>query len=205
MVPIIILGGIYGGIFTPTEAAIVASDYAILVSIFVYKELKFRDLPRIFAKTALTSGTVMILVACATAFGRLLTMEQVPTNIASFILGISDNKIIVLLLINIFLLFVGMLMETLAAIIILSPILLSVVTPLGVDPIHFGVIMVMNLVIGMCTPPVGVNTFVASRLGGIKIEEMFKWLYVAIGVLIIVLMVCTYVPAISTFLPNLLK
>lgn len=205
MVPVIILGGIYGGIFTPTEAAIVACDYGLIVGIFVYKEIKLKDIFGIFKTTVLTSGTVMILVSCATAFGRLLAMEQVPTSIASFILSISDNKIIVLLLINIFLFVVGMLMETLAAIIILAPLLLSVVLPLGVDPIHFGVIMVVNLVIGMCTPPVGVNLFVASRLGGIKLEEMFRWLAPCIAVLLVVLVLITYIPALSTGLVSLMK
>lgn len=204
LVPVIILGGIYAGIFTPTEAAIIAADYAILISIFVYKELTFKDLPRVFAKTALTSGTVLILVACATAFGRVLTMEQLPTALANFIAGVSSNKIVILLLINVFLLVVGMLMETLAAIIILAPIFLPVVTGLGVDPIHFGLIMVMNLTIGQCTPPVGVNTFVACRIGSIKMESMFKWLFACIAMMIISLLICTYVPAISMALPNLI-
>ena len=205
MVPVIILGGIYGGIFTPTEAAVVASVYAILIGLFVYREIKFKDLAGIFRKSVLTSGTVMILVACATAFGRVLTMEHVPTAVAQIILGLSTNKYVVLLLINVFLFIVGMLMETLAAIIILTPILLPVVTQLGVDPVHFGVIMVVNLVIGMCTPPVGVNLFVGARLGGIKVEKMFKWLVPMIGVLLIVLMAVTYIEPISTFLPNLVK
>lgn len=128
MVPVIILGGIYGGIFTPTEAAIVACDYALIISIFVYKKISIKDIPAIFKSTVLTSGTVMILVACATSFGRLLTMAQVPNSIAAAILSVSSNRIVVLLLINVFLFFVGMLMETLAAIIILSPILLPIVT-----------------------------------------------------------------------------
>lgn len=205
MVPVIILGGIYGGFFTPTEAAIIACDYGLIIGIFVYKEIKIRDIPKILRSTALTSGTVMILVSCATAFGRLLAMEQVPTNVASFILSISDNKLVVLLLINIFLLVVGMLMETLAAIIILAPLLLSVVVPLGIDPIHFGVIMVVNLVIGMCTPPVGVNLFVAARIGGIKIESMFKWLIPCIGALLVVLLLVTYIPGLSLGLLSLFK
>ncbi len=205
MVPVIILGGIYGGFFTPTEAAIIACDYGLIIGIFVYKEIKIRDIPKILRSTALTSGTVMILVSCATAFGRLLAMEQVPTNVASFILSISDNKLVVLLLINIFLLIVGMLMETLAAIIILAPLLLSVVVPLGIDPIHFGVIMVVNLVIGMCTPPVGVNLFVAARIGGIKIEAMFKWLIPCIAALLVVLLLVTYIPSLSLGLLSLFK
>jgi len=205
LVPFIILGGIYGGYFTPTEAAIVACDYALFISIFIYKEIKIKDLPKILKKTVLTSGTTLILVACATAFGRLLTILQVPTTIAQFILGISTNKIVVLLIINIFLFFVGMLMETLAAIIILAPLLLEVVIPLGISPLHFGVIMVVNLVIGMCTPPVGVNLFVAARIGEIKLEEMFKWISIMIAFLLVVLMIITYIEPLVTFLPNLLR
>jgi C4-dicarboxylate transporter DctM subunit len=205
LVPVIILGGIYSGAVTPTEAAILACDYGLIVGIFVYKELKIKDLPKVFASTSLTSGTVLILVGCATAFGQLLTIEQVPNKVAQLILSISSNKYIVLLLINIFLFIVGMLMETLSAILILAPLLLSIVTPLGITPLHFGIIMVVNLVIGQCTPPVGVNLFVASGIGGIKIEQMVKWLVPLIGSLLIVLMIFTYIPQLSTFLPALLK
>ncbi len=205
MVPVIILGGIYGGIFTPTEAAVIAADYAVIVSIYVYKELRWRDLPKVISKSGLTCGTCLILVSCATAFGRVLTMEQIPTMIAQAITSFSDNWIVVLFLINIFLLIVGLLMETLAAIIILTPILLPVVTALGVHPIHFGVIMVMNLVIGQGTPPVGVNTFVACRIGGIKMEAMFKWLFRSIGVSLIALMIVTYFEPCSMFLVNMFE
>ena len=132
-----------------------------------------------------------------------ITSGQLSQALAELILGISQNKYVVLLLINIFLFIVGMLMETLAAIIILTPILLPVVTQLGVDPIHFGVIMVVNLVIGMCTPPVGVNLFVGCRLGGITVDKMVKWLIPLVGSLLVVLMIVTYVPVISTFLPDL--
>ena len=130
-------------------------------------------------------------------------MEQLPGKLATFITGLSDNKIIILLLINILLLVVGMLMETLAAIIILAPIFLPVVTALGVDPIHFGLIMVMNLVIGQCTPPVGVNTFVACQIGKIKMESMFTWLYQCIAVMIVSLFICTYCEPLSLLLVNL--
>ena len=130
-------------------------------------------------------------------------MEQLPGKLATFITGLSDNKIIILLLINILLMIVGMLMETLAAIIILAPIFLPVVTALGVDPIHFGLIMVMNLVIGQCTPPVGVNTFVACQIGNIKMESMFKWLYKCIAVMIVSLFICTYCEPLSLVLVHL--
>lgn len=203
LVPVIILGGIYGGLFTPTEAAIVACNYAIIVGVFVYKEIRLKDLYAIFARTALVSGTVLILVSTATAFGRILTMQQITVMLANEILAISTNKYVILLLINLFLFVVGMVMETLAAIIILAPIFLPMIKTLGIDPVHFGVIMVVNLVIGMCTPPVGVNLFVASRLGNLPIESMFKWLGIMLGGLIAVLMLVTYIPRLSLFLPAL--
>lgn len=205
MVPVIILGGIYGGIFTPTESAVVACVYGIIVGIFVYKEIKIKDLPNIFAKSALTSGTVLVLIGCATAFGRILALQQIPTMIATAILSVTSNKIIILLLINVLLFITGMFMETLAAIVILAPLMLSIVTPLGISPLHFGMIMVLNLVIGQCTPPVGVNLYVAARVGNIKLEKMFKWLIPMIGVLLIVQMLITYIPAFSTVLVKLLR
>lgn len=203
LVPVIILGGIYSGIFTPTEAAIIACVYALIIGMFVYKEIRLRDIPSIFRNTVNTNGTILILVACATAFGRVLAMEQVPTTIASMITGISTNKYLILLLINILLLVVGCFMETLSALIILTPILLPAVTALGVDPIHFALIIVMNLVIGQSTPPVGVNLFVAARIGNSSIEEMFKWLIPSLLTLIAVQQLITYIPGISLLLPKL--
>ena len=196
-VPVIILGGIYGGYVTPTEAAILACDYALIVGFFVYKELTMKKLVKIFFKSALTSGYCLILVGTATAFGKVLTLANIPKLLSAFILELSDSRIIILLVINILLLIVGCFMETLAAVIILAPLLLAIVTPLGVDPIHFGVIMTCNLVIGQCTPPVGVNMFVASGVAGIPIERMFRWLFKFIAIMIISLMVITYVPALS--------
>ena len=154
LIPFIILGGIYGGVFSPTEAAIVATAYALIISFFVYRSMKLKDLPKVLNKTVLTTGTIMILMGCASAFGRVLTMEQIPTTIARFILSLTENKYLILLFINLFLLLVGMLMETSAAIVILVPIFLPIVKSLGVDPIHFGAIVVFNLAIGLFTPPV---------------------------------------------------
>ena len=204
MVPVIILGGIYGGIVTPTEAAIIACDYAILVSLFVYKEFKIRDIPKIIKHTVETTGTVMLLVACASALGKLLTIEQIPTQLANALVSISSNKIIILLIINIFLLFVGMFMETYAAIILLAPVLLPTALAIGVDPLHFGLIMVVNLTIGLCTPPVGVNLFIAARIADAPMEKMFKWLLPCLAVLLIVLLLITYIPQLTMFLPNLI-
>lgn len=183
-VPTIILGGIYSGLFTPTEAAVVACDVALIIGIFIYKEFKIKDIPAIIRRTAVTGGTVMLLVATATALGRLLTVEQIPNKIAETIIGVSDNKIIILLVINLFLLIVGMFMETYAAIIILAPILLPTVVNVGVDPLHFGMIMVFNLTIGLCTPPVGVNLFIASRIGECSLDRMVKPLLPMLGVLL---------------------
>lgn len=205
IMPIIILGGIYAGIFTPTEASVVACVYGIIVGMFIYKDLTFIDLVNILKSSSLTAGTVLLLVGCATAFGQLLTFEQVPKTIADFMLGLTNNKYIMLLIINIFLFIVGMLMETLAAIIIFAPLLLGIVQPLGIDPVHFGVIMVVNLVIGMSTPPVGVNLFVASGIGKVKIEDLMRWTVPMIGALLVALLIVTYMPDLVLFLPNLLK
>lgn len=205
LVPAIILGGIYSGMFTPTEAAVIACDVALIVGIFIYKEFKIKDIPAIIRRTAVTGGTVMLLVATATALGRLLTVEQIPNKIAETIIGVSDNKIIILLVINLFLLLVGMFMETYAAIIILAPILLATVVNVGVDPLHFGIIMVINLTIGLCTPPVGVNLFIASRIGECSLDRMVKPLLSMLGVLLLVLMLITYIPALSMTLPALLR
>lgn len=205
MVPVIILGGIYGGIITPTEAAIVACVYGMIVGLFIHKEITLKDLPNIFAKSALTSGTVLVLIGCATAFGRILALQQIPTMLASAILGVTQSKILILLLINVLLFITGMFMETLAAIVILGPLLLSVVAPLGINPVHFGMIMVVNLVIGQCTPPVGVNLYVAARVGGIKLERMFKWLVPMIFVLVVIQLFITFVPGLSTFLVTLIR
>lgn len=204
MVPVIILGGIYGGIVTPTEAAIIACDYAIIISLFVYKEYKIKDIPSIVRKTVETTGTVMLLVATAAALGKLLTIEKIPTTLASALVSVSDNPIIILLIINIFLLFVGMFMETYAAIILLAPVLLPTVQAIGVDPLHFGLIMVVNLTIGLCTPPVGVNLFIAARIANAPMERMFKWLLPTLAVLIVVLMLITYIPGLVMFLPNMI-
>ena len=204
-VPGIILGGIYGGIFTPTEAAVVACVFAMFVGICVYREYTLRSLPEVFKKATLTSGTIMLLVACATALGRLMTVEQIPEQLAEALLDISANKYVLLLVINVFLLLVGMFMETYAAIILLAPVLLPSILGAGIDPLHFGLIMVVNLSIGLCTPPVGVNLFIATRIGNCPIERMFKWLAATLGVLAVALLLITYIPQLTLFLPDILS
>ena len=199
----LILFGIVGGFFTPTEASIVASFYAIVLGLYVYKGLKFRDIPKILLSTAITSASLMILVGLANVFGWILTSEKIPQMISSLILGISENPIIVLLIINLLLLFVGTFMETIAALIILFPTLLGVAVGVGVDPIHFGIIAVLNLMIGLSTPPVGVCLFVASSISGISMEKVSKAIIPFIICNLIVLGFVTYIPALSLWLPKL--
>jgi C4-dicarboxylate transporter DctM subunit len=204
LVPVIILGGIYGGIFTPTEAAAVAVAYGFFIGRFIYKDLDNRTVFETFRGAAQTTGIVLIILGTAVTFGRILTLEQVPVRVTTFITSVSDSKFVVLFLINFMLLIVGCFMETNAAIIILTPILLPVVTALGVDPIHFGIIMVVNLAIGFVTPPLGVNLFVACSITKLSLEQVAKAIIAPMLVMIIILMFLTYVPQISLFLPNLL-
>jgi len=202
LVPIIILGGIYGGIFTPTEAAAVAVAYGLIVGVFVYKDLKWKQLWQIFCGASLTTATVMIILGTATTFGRILTLEHIPTKIAHFFTSISDSRIVVLLLINALLLVVGCFMETNAAIIILAPIFLPVVQSLGYDAVAFGIVMVVNLAIGFVTPPLGVNLFVACNVANCKLEEITKGILPIIGVMVLDLMIITYWTPMSMFLPS---
>lgn len=203
-VPVIILGGIYGGVFTPTEAAAIAVIYGFVVGTFVYKDLTLKDIPDVVISAALMTSTVLIIVGTATTFGRILTIEQIPTSLANTIISFSDSKIVILLLINLLLLFVGCFMETLAAIIILAPILLPVATKIGVDPVHFGIIMVVNLAIGFMTPPLGVNLFVTCGIGDISIEEISKSIIPWLLVMITALMLITFVPGLTLALPKLM-
>uniref|UniRef100_UPI00334029B7 TRAP transporter large permease n=1 Tax=Castellaniella defragrans TaxID=75697 RepID=UPI00334029B7 len=197
LVPLIILGGIYGGVFTPTEAAAVGVIYGLIVGVFVHRELSFRDLYRVIADSALTSATVVMIVGTATIFGRVLTIERIPVMIAEAMVSLTDNHVLILLLINVLLLFVGMFMETLAAIIILTPILLPVVLAVGVDAVHFGIVVIVNLAIGMVTPPVGVNLFVGARLAGISLEKAAAGAMAFIVSMLAVLLLITYVPPLS--------
>lgn len=194
MVPVIVLGGIYGGFMTPTEAAAVAAFYGIIVGVFIYREIDVKKLCKCSVSAAETSATIILLMAMATIFGNIMTIEDVPGTIARAILDFTNSKFFILLIINILLLIVGVFMEALAAIVILSPILLPVVTGVGVSPLHFGVIMVVNLAIGFLTPPVGVNLFVASGVSGENIIRIAKAALPMIGLMILVLLVITYFP-----------
>lgn len=200
MVPVIVLGGIYGGYMTPTEAAAVAAFYGLIVGAFIHRELNCGSFFDCLVEAANTSAVVIMLMGMATIFGNIMTLEEVPDTIAHFILGITESKIFILLMINILLLIVGTFMEALAAIVILTPILLPVVLKVGVDPVHFGVVMVVNLAIGFITPPVGVNLFVASGIAKVKIAELAKAALPLLLLMIGILFLITYVPAIPMFL-----
>ena len=198
LVPVIILGGIYGGIFTPTEAAAVAVAYGLIVGLFVYRDLKAKDLYRIFGSAALTTATIMVILGTATTFGRILTLERIPTMIADFFESVAKGPIMLMILINILLLIVGCFMETNAAIIILAPIFLPIVESMGINPVHFGIVMVVNLAIGF------VNLFVACNVANAKLEEICKGILPILGVMIVDLLLITYIEPLSTFLPALL-
>ncbi|THE10556.1 TRAP transporter large permease [Bacillus timonensis] len=199
LMPVIILGGIYGGVFTPTEASVVAVVYGLIVGLFIYREIKWKDLPEVFIQSAVTSAVIMFIIACASIFGFILTREQIPLQITNALLEISSNPIIVLIIINIILLIVGTFLETSAAIIIMAPILLPVTTAVGIDPVHFGVIMVVNLAIGFITPPVGINLFVASNIANLRLEKVVRAIIPFLLMLIVDIIIISFVPEISLF------
>jgi len=206
LMPVIILGGIYGGIFTPTEASCVALFYGLLVGVCIYKELKPRDIPTLIKQAMINSAMVMFIIAGASAFGYIMTRAMIPTRIATAITSVTDNAVIFLLIVNIVLLIMGTFMETNAAIMITAPIFLPIVSAMNIDPIHFGTIMIVNLAIGQITPPLGVNLFVAAGLRSQGIEKVVnKHLLWYILICVLILLLITYIPGISTFLPSLLK
>lgn len=200
LIPVIILGGIYTGIFTPTESAAIGVIYGAFFGIVVYKEITFEKLFRIIIESSLLAGTVLVIIGTSVAFGRILTLERVPTEIAELILSLTDNAVLILLAINLLLLIVGTFMETLAAIVILTPILLPITTSLGISPIHFGIIMIVNLAIGFITPPLGANLFMAAQVGNVRIEELSKSIVGWVAAMLVALLVITFIPAISLVL-----
>ena len=203
--PVIILGGIYAGIFTPTEAAAVAAVYAFICGAFLHRELTLQKFIKAISTSCSTTATTMVILGCATAFSKVITLEQIPTMVAQGLMAISDNKYIILLLINALLLLVGCFMDTTPAILILAPILMPVAASIGVDPIHFGLIMVTNLAIGFITPPLGINLFVACRIADAPMETILKGILPFIAVMLTCLALITYIPDIVMFLPNLMK
>ena len=195
--PVIILGCIYSGVASPTEAAVISVFYSLIVSLFIYKSMKFKDIWGIMVEGVKTYAPILFILAASIAFSRVLTLMRVPQSISAWILGNFHNKIVILLVINIFLLIVGMVMDTTPAILILTPILLPIVTAIGMDPIHFGVMMVVNLAIGFVTPPIGVNLFVASSLTDIPVMKIAQKAMPLIVCFLVALLLITFIPQIS--------
>jgi tripartite ATP-independent transporter DctM subunit len=203
LMPLIILGGIVGGVFTPTEAAAVACVYGILIGVVVMRTLKVSALPRLVLDSLIMSVPIMILVGTSTVFSWILVAERVPQAVAAFLFGITENPFAIILIINLFLLFVGVFMETIAAMLILFPVLFTIVPEIGVDPIQFAVMMVLNLMIGLTTPPVGVCLFVAGSIARVSIFQIVGAIWPFYIVLLVVLLIVAYVPPVTLFLPGL--
>jgi TRAP-type transport system large permease protein len=204
MTPVIILGGILGGVFTPTEAASVAAVYALFLGLFVLKTIKFKELQGIFLRAAISSAAILLVVGTATAFAWIATLSNVPTLLTELVFSITDNPYLLLFMINVLLLIVGMFLDAGPAILILGPILAPTMVQLGIDPLHFAIIMCVNLTVGLATPPMGLVLFVASSVSRLGVEviarEMIPFLIIEIGVIFLI----TYIPAISMTLPRLL-
>jgi C4-dicarboxylate transporter DctM subunit len=205
LMPIIIIGGIISGVFTPTESGVVAVVYALLLGKFVYRELTWPDVTRLCYECGLLSGKILFILGTASIFSWLLTVEGIPQQVTAYLAGLNAGWILMLLLINLILLFVGTFIDTISALVIFTPLLLPLAMSVGVDPIHFGIILAVNLTIGMITPPVGVVLFVTTAIAKLTIREMMWDLTPMIGVLIVALAITTYWPAMVMWIPNLLK
>ena len=204
MTIIIVIGGIYGGIFTPTEAAAVAATWAFIVSMFVYKDIQWKDIFRILLDSAKTSAMIMFIIANAMLFAHFLTLENVPQMITNVLLDWNVTAIVFLILVNILLFFAGDFMEPSAIIMIMVPLLLPVAVSLGIDPIHFGIIIVVNMELGMITPPVGLNLFVTSGITGTSLKDVVVYSLPWSMTILVGLLLVTYIPNISLWLPNLM-
>jgi tripartite ATP-independent transporter DctM subunit len=204
MTMVIILGGILSGVFTPTESASIAVLWAFFVTMFVYRDYKWAETPKLVHRTVKTLSIVMILIAFAASFGYIMTLMQIPLQITTALTTLSDNRYVILALINLLLLALGTLMDMAPLILILTPILLPVIKSIGVDPVHFGMIMMVNLGIGLITPPVGGVLFVGAAVAKLPMEQVVKALLPFFGALLLVLIAVTYIPALSLWLPGLL-
>ena len=202
LTPVIILGGILGGIFTPTEASAVAVAYALLVSLLILKSMTVRDLPKVLTEAAMVSSVVLLLVGAAMAFKTVVSLSHAPEILAAWILSLSDNPLILLFLINLLLFVVGMFLDAGPAIIILAPILGPIFINLGVHPVHFAIIMSVNLTVGLATPPMGLVLFVASSVSGERIESISKAILPFLAVEVVVIFMITYIPAVSLAIPR---
>lgn len=204
MLIVIIVGGIVQGIFTAIEASAIAVVYTLLLTVVFYRTLKLKDLPSILLQTVVMTGVIMFLLATSSAMSFSMSITNIPTALSSMILGISANKLVILLVITVFLLIIGAFMDIGPAILIFTPILLPIMIKLGVDPIHFGIIMIYNLAIGTITPPVGSGLYVGASVGKVKVEEVIKPLLPFYAIIIGVLLLITYIPEMTLFLPRLL-
>ena len=202
MTMVIILGGILSGVFTANESASIAVLWAFFVTMFIYRDYKWRDLPKLVHRTVKTVTVVMILIGFAAAFGYLMTLMQIPMKVTAFFTSLSDNKLVILLMINLMLIVLGCLMDMSPLILICTPILLPVVTSLGIDPVHFGMIMMVNLGIGLITPPVGTVLFVGSAVAKLPLGVVSRTMLPFFAALFLVLMLVTYVPGLSLWLPR---
>src|SRR5580765_7676753 len=200
---VIILGGILAGVFTAIEAGAVACVWAFFFTMFIYRDYRWRDLPLLLHRTLRTVAMVLTLIACASSVGYVMALTQMPAKMTAFFLSISSNKYVILFLINILLLILGCLVDMAPSILICTPILLPVMINFGVDPVHFGMIMMLNLGIGLCHPPVGAILFVGCAVGKVTIEEVMRKIWPFYAVMFAVLMLVTYVPALSLWLPAL--
>lgn len=205
VVPIIILGGIYGGMFTPTEAAVVASVYALVVGKFVYKELDFKTTYEAFKDAALVNGATTFMIGLSMSFAAYLAMEQVPAKICAWMLALSSNPTIIILIILLLLLIVGCFVDNISSMIILTPILLPIIAKIGMDPVHFGLVMTVALAIGFVTPPYGANLFVASAVSGVDMVSLSKAIVMPVFIMILCLLLFTFVPELSLGLVWMLR
>lgn len=201
--PVVILGGIMGGVFTPTEAAVVSVVYALIVTLFIYKTLKLKDLGPIFRDAAVTTGLILIILANASSFAWILAAEQGPQMLTQGLFAISSDPLVILILVNVFLLILGCFVDTTSALVMVTPVLVPLAKSLGIDPVHLGLIVTVNLVIGMATPPLGITLFTACSIGKVSIADTFKPILPMIGLMILVLLVVTYFPGFVMFLPKL--
>lgn len=200
---VIVMGGIVGGVFTATEAAAIAVLYAFFLSVFLYREVAFSDIPHILLQTGITTAVVMLLIAASTAMSWILAYENIPQNISASLLALSDSRIVIFLIINAILLFVGTFMDMTPAVLIFTPIFLPVVTQLGMNPIHFGIVLIANLCIGLCTPPVGTALFVGCGVGNTTIAKVSRSLLPFFVAMVISLLLITYLPPIALTVPGL--
>jgi C4-dicarboxylate transporter DctM subunit len=205
MTPVIIIGGIYAGIFTPTEAAAVAAVYGLVVGMFVYKELKLKDLPGIIYKAVISTTLIMFIVGAANVFGWLIANMQIAQKAAAWFLAFNSSPVMFLMVVNVLLLIAGTMVNASSAIVILTPILLPIAVKLGIDPLFFGVLATVNLAIGCITPPVGLDLFVASAITKVPIEKVITAVMPFLGILLVDLVILTLFPQIILFVPHLIR